>query len=117
MAKNDRENTEIFATHLHNVFSPYVLEPPDYKVSSSLQATYRLNLPIKKFFKSEVIATIKSLKPKKTPGYDLITAKILNELTEEGFYFLTYLFNAVLRLSYVPPQWKVVQIKMVAKPD
>ena len=59
---------------------------------------------------------MKSLKPKKTPGYDLITAKILNELPDEGFYFLTYLFNAVLRLSCVPPQWKVAQIKMVAKP-
>ena len=118
-AKTDIEKAETFANHLEKVFAPNISMPPDYimsKVSSSLKETYQLDLPIKKFSKSEVIRTIKSLKPKKTPGYDLITAKILNELPDEGFYFLTCVFNAVLRLSYVPPQWKVAQIKMVVKP-
>ena len=66
--------------------------PPDYimsKVSSSLQATYQLDLPTKKISKSEIIETIKSLKPKKSAGYDLITAKLLTELADAGFNFLT----------------------------
>ena len=33
----------------------------------------------------EVIETIHSLKPKKSPGYELITAKIQTELADEGF--------------------------------
>ena len=48
-AKNDRDKAETFATHLDNVFSPNVAMPPDYimsKVSSNLQATYPLDLPI-----------------------------------------------------------------------
>ena len=58
------------------------------------------------FAKFKVIETIHSLKPKKSPGYDLITAKILKELPDKRFYFLTGLLNAVLRLS-----WKVAETK------
>ena len=59
--------------------------------------------------------TIKSLKPIKSSGYDLITTKVLTELPDEGFNFLAQLFNAVLRLAYIPTQWKVAQIKMIVK--
>ena len=65
------------------------------RVSSRLQAIYQLGLPIKKFSKSEIIETINYLKPKKSAGYDLITVKILTEISDEGFYFLTCLLNAV----------------------
>ena len=74
--------------------------PSDYimsKVSSSFQATYPLNLAIKRFSKFEVLETTHSLKPKKSLGNDLITPKILTEhLPDERFYFLTCLLNAVL---------------------
>ena len=53
--KYDKEKAETFATHLDNVFSLNNAIPPDYimsRVSSNRQATYQLNLPLKKFPKS-----------------------------------------------------------------
>jgi hypothetical protein len=44
--------------------------------------------------------------PEKSPGYDLITSKILKELPTIGIQYLTQLFNAVLLKGYFPAQWK-----------
>jgi predicted metallopeptidase len=73
--------------------------------------------PIKNLKKNEVINTIlKNLNRKKAPGYDLITGRILKELPEKGYIYLTQLYNAVLRTSFYPPQWKVAEIIMILKP-
>ena len=48
--------------------------------------------------KKQVSGIIMSLDNKKSPGYNLITAKILKELQSIGIKFLTFIFNAVLRL-------------------
>ena len=71
-AKSDIEKAETVANHHDKVFAPNVSMHPDYiisKVSSSLKETYQLDLPIKKFSKSEVIGIIKSLKPKKPSNW------------------------------------------------
>ncbi|KAL4125761.1 hypothetical protein QTP88_010001 [Uroleucon formosanum] len=54
---------------------------------------------------------------KKSPGFDLITANVANCLPNKAFILLTYIYNAILRLSYFPTLWKFSQIIMVAKPD
>jgi hypothetical protein len=49
-----------------------------------LEATFQLDLPIKKININEVKMIIKSnLNPKKAPGYDLIIGKVLKELSEK----------------------------------
>jgi hypothetical protein len=53
--------------------------------------------------------------PKKSPGYNLITGKILEELTI-GIQYLTQLFNAVLLKRYFSAQWEVAEIILVLKP-
>lgn len=72
--------------------------------------------PLQNSPKTEVTRAIKNLKPNKAPGYDLITGTILKELPQEGTTYLTYLYNAVLRTGFFPPQWKVAQITMILKP-
>ena len=52
---------------------------------------------------------------KKSPGYDLITPNVLKELPAVVFRFLTYIFNAILRTSTFPRQWKVAEIHMILK--
>lgn len=42
-------------------------------------------IPIKKFRKTEIIATIKKLDHKKASGYDLITGLLLKKLPDSGF--------------------------------
>jgi len=56
------------------------------------------------------------LRTKKAPGYDLITGRILKELTEVGLRAITLIFNSVMRTGYFPTQWKVSQIITILKP-
>lgn len=76
-----------------------------------------MNLPIKHFSPSEVKRTIsREIKHSKSPGYDLTTGTILKKLPRKALVFITTLFNAILRISHIPNQWKVAQIIMIPKP-
>jgi hypothetical protein len=50
---------------------------------------------------------------KKAPGLNLITARMLKELPNEGLVNLMYILNAILRLEYWPKSLKIAQIIMV----
>jgi len=54
---------------------------------------------------------------KKSPGFYLITANVANCLPNKAFLLLTYIYNAILRLSYFPTLWKFSQKIMFAKPN
>lgn len=117
--KSNYEKAETFTTHLKNVFTPNSSNNDDHAfhyIEDFLNETHQMELPIKKFSKSEVLNIIGKLKLNKAPGYDLITAKALKELPKEGVTLLTYIYNACLIRSFVPPQWKVAQISMIHKP-
>jgi hypothetical protein len=74
-------------------------------------------MPIKNISIKEVSNTIKKdLNVKKAPDYDLITSKMVKELPEKALRLLIIIYNAILRLSYCPAQWKVAQIILVPKP-
>lgn len=64
---------------------------------------------------AKAIAT--HINPRKTPGADEIFNKILKELSRKGIVLLTYIFNAYIRLEYVPDCFKTAQIIMIKKPD
>jgi hypothetical protein len=69
-----------------------------------VQTPYQLELPITRLTRTEIQTAIHSLNPKKSPGYDLLTSKILQELPPIGIKYLTQLFNAVLLRIYFPVQ-------------
>jgi potassium voltage-gated channel Eag-related subfamily H protein 8 len=72
---------------------------------------------MKKIRINEVKNVIKyKINPKKAPGYDLITGKVLKELSQKGLRAITQIYNAIIRNEYFPCQWKVGQIIMIAKP-
>ena len=76
-----------------------------------------MEMPIKNISIKEVSNIIKKdLNVKKAPGYDMITGKMLKELPEKALRLLTIIYNAILRLSYYPAQWKVAQIILLPKP-
>lgn len=119
-AKSDLDKGEAFATYLDNVFLP---NPDQFSSSAnkderlkSLEEPLQLDLPIKAIKQTETVATIKNLNQKKAPGYDSITAKLLQELPDVAISFLTHLFNCVMKRSLFPPQWKVAEIIMIPKP-
>jgi hypothetical protein len=56
------------------------------------------------------------LNPRKDPGYDLITGRILKERSRKGIVHLTTICNSFIRTGYFPVQWKVPQIITIQKP-
>jgi hypothetical protein len=54
---------------------------------------------------------------KKSPSFDLIIAEVGRWLPKKAIVFLTYIYNAILRLSYFPFSWKFSKIVMFVKPE
>jgi hypothetical protein len=50
---------------------------------------------------------MKDLNPRKTPGYDLITTRLLKEIPRKGIVPLTPICNTIIRTGYFAVQWKV----------
>jgi len=119
-ARSNAEKAELFAEHLEKVFQPYpseITEQEDRSILTSLDSPSQMDLTIKKFSFTEIKTTIHSeLNPKKAPGYDLVTGKVLQELPDVGIRLLTYIFNAILRTGYFPIQWKISQVILIPKP-
>lgn len=107
-ARSDLEKAELFASHLANVFTPNpssTVNSNDNEINEFLSVPLQMCLPIPSFSPNDVKKAIETeLHPKKCPGYDLITAKILLELPRKAIVFITTLFNAILRTSYYPAQ-------------
>jgi hypothetical protein len=64
----------------------------------------------------EIRNIIQDLNPRKAPGYDLITGRILKEMPIKGIVHLTTICNSIIRMGYFPVQRKVAQIIMIPKP-
>ncbi|KAL4121826.1 hypothetical protein QTP88_014259 [Uroleucon formosanum] len=54
---------------------------------------------------------------RKSPGHDLITAEIARKLPDKAIIHLTHIFNAILRISHFPIQWKLATIILFPKPN
>jgi len=64
----------------------------------------------------EISEIIKKLPNRKSPGHDLITNSILKKLPHKAVLFMKALFNALLKLSCFPANWKLATIIMIKKP-
>ena len=118
-ARTDKEKAITFAEHLQLVFEPpprrITLEEEE-EILNYIQTSEQEEYPIDNVKNKEVIKIIKSLKTKKSPGYDGIDGKLLKELPQKGIRFITILMNSIIRLRYFPAQWKVAQIILIPKP-
>lgn len=114
-AKSDSEKAILFAEHLVSVFKPLDNEA-DAEIEQSINTPPIVHTPIKPLTPKEIAKEIKLLNPKKAPGADLLTAKMLKELPRKGIVLLTYIFNAILRIGYWPKSLKTAQIILIGKP-
>lgn len=86
-------------------------------VNRTLDEPLQLRDAIKYFSPKEIKQIIhKELHARKTPGYDLITGRILKELSRKGIVHLTSICNSIIRTGHFPVQWKVAQVLMIPKP-
>ena len=74
------------------------------------------NEEIKLTTKTEVKNEINNnINPKKSPGFDLITGEVLQELPRKAIVKITNFINAAFRLQYVSRLWKVAEVIMIPK--
>jgi len=110
-ARSDTEKAEAFATHLEKVFQPNNLNSDINPQINGVEG------PALKFIEpKEIRAVVKKMKIKKAPGLDLITTQLMLECPRRAVVYLANIYNACLRLSYFPKQWKTAKIIMIPKP-
>lgn len=111
--RRDEEKVELFAQYLADIFQPH-----DIQSSIEPNSAYVPNISIKRFTIFEVAQEIdKNLKARKAPGVDELSPGLYKELSRKAIMMITYLFNACLRLKYIPNCFKIAQIIMLKKPD
>lgn len=115
--RSNENTSETFAMHLKETFTPFPLNTVDdqNEVREYLNCPLQMSLPIKHISPNEVIMEIKSLPKGKSPGFDLIDAKVVKSLSRKSIIFLTLLYNSILRLNHFPTQWKCAEIIMIHK--
>lgn len=110
-AKSDIEKANLFSNHLLKVFTP--------NISSDI-VELPLIVPIEavplRVEVEEMVGAIADLKPKKSPGIDKVSNKMILELPYIAVRILLFIFNAILRLSYYPHKWKTSLVIMIPKP-
>jgi hypothetical protein len=87
-------------------------------INNDLNARHQMALPMKKKIRINEVKNVIQYKinPKKAPVYDLITGKILKEVSHKCLRAITQIYSAILQTEYFPFQWKVGQIIMTVKP-
>lgn len=110
-ARSNQEKADIFAEHLADIFQPN-LGVSDIDVEN-ITNNYENSIPLVR--RKELLKVIRGLKLKKAPGFDLITAQVLKNLSKKALLFLQLLLNAAIKLRYVPSIWKVAEIIMIPK--
>uniref|UniRef100_A0A2S2N814 Putative RNA-directed DNA polymerase n=1 Tax=Schizaphis graminum TaxID=13262 RepID=A0A2S2N814_SCHGA len=119
LAISNLDKANLFATDLENRFTPHPdIQNRDHMlhVESLLNQTLPMSLPTNHTSPSEILHIINKLHNNKAPGHDLITNRIIKNLPKKSIIFLTFIFNSILRLSYIPPSWKHSIIILIHKP-
>ena len=111
-AVNNQQKASRFAEHLEQIFQPNNSNNEDLTCTRTPPVSLEIRLVTPK----EVQANIKKMNKKKSPGYDLITGEVLQNLPRKAIVKLTTLINAAFRLKHVPDVWKVAEVIMIPKP-
>lgn len=109
-AISDKDKADTFADHLENNFMPNYV---DFDITPTLQINPTTK--IKYFSPSEIRKVTDHLKTRKAPGLDEITGQLIKELPKKEYVLLTYLFNAIMKLQYMPTGWKIAKIIILLK--
>ncbi|GFW16139.1 probable RNA-directed DNA polymerase from transposon X-element [Trichonephila clavipes] len=66
---------------------------------------------------TEVLSYVQRLKPRKSPGLDQISNRMIKNLPLKFLLFITLLINQLFKNSYFPNSWKTAVVIPILKPD
>lgn len=120
-ALSDVEKANMFSDHIGKIFTSHQemnqsSHHDDY-INNFLSSPLPMSLLPAKL--AEIVEIIKKLHPKKSSGHDLLTNKIIKNLTKKSILYITYIHNSLFRLSYFPLVWKysvIIKVPKLNKP-
>lgn len=117
-ARSDCEKANAYAEHLHKVFQPFPSnsQEHDEDIEKFISSATQKCPPLKFVTPKELQREIRNLQDGKCSGYDQIDATLLKHLPKKGVLLIVAIFNACLRISFFPSQWKIAQVVMILKP-
>lgn len=120
-AITDIQKAEMFADVLEATFQPNEMITKYEHYYQHIENTITNNRPssdpqIDVVTHDEINEIIANLKPKKAPGKEGITNKIIKRLPPEGIQAIADITNAIFLHKYFPLTWKEAQIIMIKKP-
>lgn len=114
------EKSEAFADYFESCFTTeddtHHQNQNEYSEIISNETNHEHNTTITPTSPKEILSIILKLASKKSPGHDLITNKILKNLTSKALAYLASLFNSAMRLATFPSTWKHAIIVPIHKP-
>lgn len=113
------EKCEIFAQHFKSCFTTDENHTNQNEVENLEQRSIDdqpVVNPISPCTPKEIHQIINELANKKSPGHDLMTNKILKNLTSKSLSYTTSLMNSSMRLGYFPDAWKIAIFIPIHKP-
>lgn len=117
--RTDKEKAESHKSRLVEVFQPFQLNK-DAEDIRKINTEIDIPMPMTRHIPSttftEVKTEIEKLKLKKSAGPDGVTPYMIRKLPKKGVIFITYIFNAMFRLSHFPSFWKQAMVIMINKP-
>ncbi|GFV59395.1 probable RNA-directed DNA polymerase from transposon X-element [Trichonephila clavipes] len=66
---------------------------------------------------TEVLSYVQRLKPRKSPGLDQISNRIIKNLPLKFLLFITLLINQLFKNNYFPNSWKTAVVIPILKPE
>lgn len=88
--KTDKSKATSFKAYLENTFIPFSFcdTSDESRIKDFLNVACQMYRPIKPFTIKEVVNEVKKLNSKKSPGFDLIDAKVLKSLPKKDMFSL-----------------------------
>jgi len=74
-----------------------MLETEEWAILRALASPGLPHTPVRTFKLTEIRTAVNKLRPTKSPGYELITSRVLQELPDVGLCAITQIFNNILK--------------------
>ncbi|GFX42049.1 RNA-directed DNA polymerase from mobile element jockey [Trichonephila clavipes] len=116
------EKVEVIADSLQEQFEPNHVagrELFDQRIHD--EVTNFINTPhvqeIEPTTPTEILSYVQRLKPRKSPGLDQISNRMIKNLPLKFLLFITLLINQLFKNSYFPNSWETAVVIPILKPD
>ena len=119
---SNQETAEIFNHYFHDKIKGLrerinneFKRDPFSKMDKKMEGKHNLSFKFKTVSEAKVLKIINQIKPKRSCGYDEITADMLKKVANIIYIPITYIINASITSGVFPEEWKLAIVKPLHK--